>query len=131
MGLLDEAIREHLELKRRHGADPGEIAREESAALPTAEAVGEELEVADAAAEPLPEGQELGGVGQETAELDMTSVLGAAESPHPESAAPTPPVVGHDGGAEVWPEWDGLDDDAGGEGEQPERIPGQERLTFE
>jgi hypothetical protein len=33
MGLLDEAIREHLELKRRRGADPGEIAREERAAL--------------------------------------------------------------------------------------------------
>ena len=33
MGLLDEAIRDHLELKRRRGADPGEIAREEREAL--------------------------------------------------------------------------------------------------
>jgi hypothetical protein len=33
MGLLDDAIREHLELKRRHGADPGEIAHQERAAL--------------------------------------------------------------------------------------------------
>jgi hypothetical protein len=33
MGLLDEAIREHLELKRRHGADAGEIARLEQEAL--------------------------------------------------------------------------------------------------
>jgi len=33
MGLLDEAIREHLELKRLRGADPGEIARAERAAL--------------------------------------------------------------------------------------------------
>jgi hypothetical protein len=33
MGLLDDAIREHLELKRRRGADPGEIEREESEAL--------------------------------------------------------------------------------------------------
>jgi hypothetical protein len=33
MGLLDDAIREHLELKRRHGADPGEVARQESEAL--------------------------------------------------------------------------------------------------
>lgn len=33
MGLLDEAIREHLELKRRHGADPGEVARLEHEAL--------------------------------------------------------------------------------------------------
>jgi hypothetical protein len=33
MGLLDEAIRDHLELKRRRGGDPGEIAREEREAL--------------------------------------------------------------------------------------------------
>jgi hypothetical protein len=33
MGLLDDAIREHLELKRRHGADPGEVAHQEHAAL--------------------------------------------------------------------------------------------------
>jgi hypothetical protein len=33
MGLLDDAIRDHLELKRRHGADPSEVAREEDEAL--------------------------------------------------------------------------------------------------
>jgi hypothetical protein len=33
MGLLDDAIREHLELKRRHGADPQEVARQEDEAL--------------------------------------------------------------------------------------------------
>lgn len=33
MGLLDDAIREHLDLKRRRGADPSEIAREETEAL--------------------------------------------------------------------------------------------------
>ncbi|MEA2191517.1 MAG: hypothetical protein QOI73_1638, partial [Solirubrobacteraceae bacterium] len=33
MGLLDEAIREHLELKRRRGADAGELSRAESEAL--------------------------------------------------------------------------------------------------
>jgi hypothetical protein len=33
MGLLDEAIKEHLELKRRRGADAGEVAREEAEAL--------------------------------------------------------------------------------------------------
>jgi hypothetical protein len=33
MGELDEAIREHLELKRRRGADPAEVAREEQEAL--------------------------------------------------------------------------------------------------
>jgi hypothetical protein len=33
MGLLDDAIREHLDLKRRRGADPGEVAREQREAL--------------------------------------------------------------------------------------------------
>ena len=33
MGELDEAIRDHLELKRRRGADPAEVAREEQDAL--------------------------------------------------------------------------------------------------
>ena len=33
MGLLDDAIREHLELKRRHGADPTEVERQEQEAL--------------------------------------------------------------------------------------------------
>jgi hypothetical protein len=33
MGLLDEAIREHLELKRRRGGDAREIAREEEEVL--------------------------------------------------------------------------------------------------
>src|SRR4051812_27962551 len=33
MGLLDDAIREHLELKRKHGADPEDVARQEREAL--------------------------------------------------------------------------------------------------
>src|SRR4051812_24068081 len=33
MGLLDDAIREHLELKRKHGADPDDVARQEQEAL--------------------------------------------------------------------------------------------------
>jgi hypothetical protein len=33
MGLLDDAIRDHLELKRLRGADPGEVAREQREAL--------------------------------------------------------------------------------------------------
>jgi hypothetical protein len=33
MGLLDDAIKEHLELKRRRGADPGEVERLEREAL--------------------------------------------------------------------------------------------------
>ena len=43
MGLLDDAIREHLELKRLRGADPSEVARDERAALgPPEDGDGEE-----------------------------------------------------------------------------------------
>lgn len=53
MGLLDDAIREHLELKRKHGAAEEEIARKEAEALGPARR-GPAAEPADAvAAEPL------------------------------------------------------------------------------
>jgi hypothetical protein len=48
MGLLDDAIREHLDLKRRRGADPDEVARLEHEALGP---VRREPAQADAAAE--------------------------------------------------------------------------------
>jgi hypothetical protein len=59
MGLLDDAIREHLDLKRRRGADPSEVARLEHEALgpvrrePTPEAAAEEHHDAPDAAEDL------------------------------------------------------------------------------
>jgi hypothetical protein len=45
MGLLDDAIREHLELKKRHGADPTEIADLERDAFGPARRAPEPLEV--------------------------------------------------------------------------------------
>jgi hypothetical protein len=58
MGLLDDAIREHLELKRRSGADPGEVAREQHEALDPVErerdALAADNAVADAVAEVAP-----------------------------------------------------------------------------
>jgi hypothetical protein len=102
MGLLEEAIREHLELKRLRGADPGEVAREQREALdpPRREAPAASVEgqaavvddeanaagevangvgapVADQSAEspqPSDDGS-FSHVGQETAELDMQAVL--------------------------------------------------------
>lgn len=91
MGLLDDAIREHLELKRLRGADPGEVAREQREALdPVPRESSDELVGDGSAADPVeaplegdspaPEsGLEVGLAG-ETAELDMESVLGG-ESP--------------------------------------------------
>src|SRR4051812_50216452 len=49
MGLLDDAIREHLELKRKHGADPADVARQEQ------EALGPSRQFAAAEPEDVPE----------------------------------------------------------------------------
>lgn len=60
MGLLDDAIREHLDLKRRRGADPSEVARLEQEALGPVRREPAPAEAADehhdesAAAEPHP-----------------------------------------------------------------------------
>ena len=54
MGLLDEAIREHLELKRRHGADPAEVAQLEREAFGPARRGPEPLEVPPPADESEP-----------------------------------------------------------------------------
>jgi hypothetical protein len=103
MGLLDDAIREHLELRRRHGADPSEVMSKEQEALgpATTRAVG--TLPADAgggalfAAEPSAIDRDMTAedrrrerrgrrepnrasadpyLGQETVELDMRAVLG-------------------------------------------------------
>jgi hypothetical protein len=61
MGLLDDAIREHLELKRQHGADPDEVTRQEQEALGAARRAefakpeGQASEEAEAAPPEAPE----------------------------------------------------------------------------
>jgi hypothetical protein len=100
MGLLDDAIREHMELKRLRGADPSVLARQERDALgPVArEQDGDEQELVlagdgldehdkhassdapssggDPAETPHPaKGPDFANVGQETAEFDMRTVL--------------------------------------------------------
>jgi hypothetical protein len=55
MGVLDEAIREHLELKRRHGADAGEVARLEHEALGPARREAAPVEAGAEAVEADPE----------------------------------------------------------------------------
>jgi hypothetical protein len=74
MGLLDDAIREHLDLKRRRGADPTEIERAER------EALG-----------PVRRGPEI--TGDEPAPPESDPEL---EAGYPESdAAPPDPEAGH------------------------------------
>jgi hypothetical protein len=93
MGLLDDAIREHLDLRRRHGADPAEVTREELDALAPVPRDGDrdrqqpmagERERAlfdgEHVADRVLEADEASGSGatkmtQETAEIDMRSIL--------------------------------------------------------
>lgn len=102
MGLLDDAIREHLELKRLRGADPGEVAREEQEALGSPydenDAGGLDGYVEDEQQiEPAEASPDLAGAlhvdddhfvagmptaGEETVEIDMQTVLERREE-HP------------------------------------------------
>ena len=59
MGLLDDAIREHLELKRRHGANTEEVDRQEREALGAARrAAPEEDEAPEPPAPPFDAAEE-------------------------------------------------------------------------
>jgi hypothetical protein len=111
MGVLDEAIREHLELKRKHGAPEEELRRQEEDALGpvrrevtspeevevggdgelAAEAEDEQAEHAAEPAEALAEPGETAGPASFDAE---TSVLAEPEpelEPFPEEEAPAVP----------------------------------------
>jgi hypothetical protein len=166
MGMLDDAIREHLELKRRRGADPGEVALQERAALEPVigdhepaedgEEYGETDEHVEATHADVPETTAAVGdavethtqpvegdrtdqlTGQETAELDMRSVLEEELHEGPQgdplgdeamhAATPRPPA--DDDSLEWETPGDRRAEHDPGEG-PPEPIPGQERLTFE
>ena len=90
MGLLDDAIREHLELKRRHGADPTEVERQEQEALgparrgaPPAEDAGavsvETLDEDERPLEPYDDDEPEAGLDEE--ELAPTAPAGEPEAP--------------------------------------------------
>jgi outer membrane biosynthesis protein TonB len=99
MGLLDDAIREHLDLKRKHGAGDDELRRQETEALGPARrdftgdasqaaepAVGDSEEAAPAATEE-PVAEPAGWLDDE-APFDA-----AAEVPPPSVEAPPEPVA--------------------------------------
>jgi hypothetical protein len=101
MGLLDDAIREHLELKRLRGADPGMVSREEREVFGVVRREesthdGEVNAPKDLADEVVPtagpdpaQPEGFSNVGQETAELDMRAVL---EDAVDHDVAPARPV---------------------------------------
>jgi hypothetical protein len=100
MGLLDDAIREHLELKRLSGADPGDVAREEQDALGPVRRKGEgehsgvedgePKSAQDAAGSLSPDPESAvaaSNPGQETIEINMEAEL-AAETEFGEAGKP-------------------------------------------
>jgi hypothetical protein len=76
MGLLDDAIREHLELKRRNGADPGEVAREQQEAL-----------------DPVFPGASAGPDGDAELAVEPVAVDVGEVAPDGEAAAQAPPAA--------------------------------------
>jgi hypothetical protein len=80
MGLLDDAIREHLELKRQHGGDPSEIERQEHEAF----GARRSAPIEDEAAEGAPEGSPA-----DIAEPDEPEAA-VEEAPAPRPAEPEP-----------------------------------------
>src|SRR5919204_5838978 len=89
MGLLDDAIREHLELKRQHGADPDEVARQEQEALGPAErraefAKPEGAEAPAAEEPPVPEAEAPVDAGEEREPFDVEA-LGEPAAPAAEA----------------------------------------------
>jgi hypothetical protein len=97
MGLLDDAIRDHLELKRRSGADPGEVAREQHEALDPVERAPNALVaddgLADAVADVAP--AEHADPAIEQPELDV--MAGGVEEDMPDDLADAPAQGSHGG----------------------------------
>jgi hypothetical protein len=96
MGLLDDAIREHLELKRSRGADPSEVARLEREALgpvgqPAAPAAGEVDEPVEEYAEEPPAAREPEAEPERGAPAgDWAEDLEADEPLHPSDSVAQP-----------------------------------------
>jgi hypothetical protein len=102
MGLLDDAIREHLELKRKHGADAADVARQEQEALGKGERRAEFVQPVADEPEPLTSDPEpLPAPPDELAEGEP----GIAEEPS----------AGHEAAAPGYDEDPWLDEDAADE----------------
>jgi hypothetical protein len=113
MGLLDDAIREHLELKRKHGASPEDVARQEQEALGPGRrnefAHPEQEEAAAAEVEPVPAAPEAS---------EPAAVAAGDELPAGEPGIPEPPPAAVAPGSDEDP-W--LD-------EEPDEVPADEAL---
>ncbi len=98
MGILDDAIREHLELKRKHGVPEEEVERQEEEALgPARREVAQQHEDADIAASeaaPAVATEEGAPSADEAALFDGEQPRPAAEEEH--EPAPAEPSLEHE-----------------------------------
>jgi hypothetical protein len=137
MGLLDEAIRDHLELKRRRGADPAEVAREQHEALDpvpdrgSSDALGQSGEDAPPGSTPHDDG-DLSPLA-----IDLVAANYASEVPPPPIETEGANRAGEASGMEETAELDMkavFEHGVSGEAEETapvsEPIAGQEHLDF-
>jgi hypothetical protein len=101
MGILDEAIREHLELKRQHGADDSELKQLEDEAFGPPGRPGDEEAAPDSFAEAPTEfmaAPETGGGAVEASDRRERSDIAALQEPPPppESADEEQPAMEHE-----------------------------------
>lgn len=132
MGLLDDAIREHLDLKRRRGADPTEIERAERDALGPVrrDPVGSDEAEIDHAAMP---DDDLGYEDESAYDHDFEEPHGLQEPPQFDApVASEPPIAPPPPAAAAPPEleytldqetevWDEFEPDASGLVDRPHR----------
>jgi hypothetical protein len=94
MGILDDAIKEHLELKRQHGADESELKQLEDEAFGAAERPGDEASPSDPLAEAptefmtQPEVDDAGG--RRSSRPDIADLQEAPPAPPEQSTAAEP-----------------------------------------
>jgi hypothetical protein len=127
MGLLDDAIREHLELKRKHGANPEDVARQENEALGQG---GPRAEFAQPVAEPEAPAPEPAPAAETPTEFHVPEFEPAAPEPEPEPVDELPqgepgitelPTEDHPAAAPGYDEDPWLDD-------EPDEVPAEESL---
>jgi hypothetical protein len=132
MGLLDDAIREHLDLKRRRGADPSELARQEREALgpprPVDEGTAEAPDAVATADEPSGAAEAAGGGGGAISLTDrIEDDVEWDDAPRAGTPAPEPAAAAEADAAPAPPDEDVLDQTP----EFLEDTPEHDRLWFE
>lgn len=94
MGILDDAIREHLELKRQHGAEPGDLARLEKEAFGPSTRPGDEPSFASEADEEPGDEQPTELVEADAPRTEVSAEQPPEDDDEPDSELDTDPGSG-------------------------------------